>query len=316
MTTPLNPFAGSRRDIRKGTVKFFITAALLCACFLCFGISCTGKKESAPPPPFPSASPQTTEAGITQQVQDLIKSGKYDEAVKKIDSGVLKKLTVGDFEDITDMFRNAGRKNEALQVVEAARKEFPDNREILRLYSNLLFDCGRGEQAEEAIIDDMEKEGKSPGYYYMLLGELSILKRDKPEAAETLKRSIEFLGIESRRINVPEGTLQAYAEACTLYGSVMLKQKKYKKAGKILDKALHICDQIKQETGAEAAGDRYSAVYFQKARLNMIQNKLPEALECVENVGKYAPGSMDYYVIRSEYYRAAEIGRASCRERV
>ncbi len=305
MTTPLNPFAGSRRDIRKGTVKFFITAALLCACFLCFGISCTGKKESAPPPPFPSASPQTTEAGITQQVQDLIKSGKYDEAVKKIDSGVLKKLTVGDFEDITDMFRNAGRKNEALQVVEAARKEFPDNREILRLYSNLLFDCGRGEQAEEAIIDDMEKEGKSPGYYYMLLGELSILKRDKPEAAETLKRSIEFLGIESRRINVPEGTLQAYAEACTLYGSVMLKQKKYKKAGKILDKALHICDQIKQETGAEAAGDRYSAVYFQKARLNMIQNKLPEALECVENVGKYAPGSMDYYVIRSEYYRAA-----------
>ena len=84
MTTPLNPFARSRRDIRKGTVKFFITAALLCACFLCFGISCTGKKESAPPPPFPSASPQTTEAGITQQVQDLIKSGKYDEAVKNL----------------------------------------------------------------------------------------------------------------------------------------------------------------------------------------------------------------------------------------
>lgn len=297
-------------------VKIFISTALLCACFLFAGISCGGGKTpaTAPASPAPSVSiipssppvpKRNRENAAVKPIRDLINAGRYEEAVKKIDSGVLKNLTPGDFEDISDLLRNAGKKEEALEVVDKAHDKYPDNKDILRLYSNLLFDCGYPDDAEEAITQAKDREGKSPGYYYMILGELSILKRDKDEAEENLRKSVEFLGIESRRLKVPEGTLPAYAEACTLYGSVMLKQKKFEKARLVFEKALTICDKIEKQMGREASGDRYSAVYFQLARLNIIYKNLPEALKCVENVGKYAPGSMDYSVIRSEYDRAA-----------
>jgi tetratricopeptide (TPR) repeat protein len=292
-----------------------ICIALLCACLLFSGVSCGGRAGVSPHSPTPltinPVSPKTgtppilSERPAIQQIQILIQDGKYDKAVKKLNSKESKDFAAEDFEDLAKFFQDSGRKGEALKTIETAYNHFPDNQDTLRIYTNLLFDNGKAGKADKIIRQAMNRDKGSSGYYYMLLGELSILKRNKHEAALNLGKALELMREEEKSGNNSAAFIQAYAEAFTLYGSVMLKQKKYGEAKKSLENALQMCGMLKRSRRAGHAGDCCSAAYFQLARLNMVLNNLPAARDCVEEVGKYAPESMDYDIIRSEYFRAS-----------
>lgn len=211
-----------------------------------------------------------------------------------------------EFLNKAQLFTRQGKRDEALREIEAAHNRFPEDPEITRLYSNMLFDDGKSEEAKKVIEERLAKAPDSLKYrYYMQLGEFYMLSRDKQKARENLEKALEWeskaekdlKGVEKAKI---EG---AKIELYAMYGAVLLKQKNYEQSEKVLLKAFDMCQQAKKSGDIPDINDYMSAVCFQLARVNMEKGNLSKAKEYVDKVNEFTPGSMDSYIIRAEYFR-------------
>lgn len=96
---------------------------------------------------------------------------------------------------IVDMFRESGKKQEALQAVRAARVRFPDDYSLLRIEASVLTDLGRVDEGVKLITPLIGKISQTPSImtddfvnYLFISGLYSQAKRGK-EAIEAANQA-------------------------------------------------------------------------------------------------------------------------------